>query len=202
MLLTECIHLFLIWMNICSRAGSWKRLLRRWKPTIYSTIMLKNIALGFVLTFCVKVSAFGPSIDVTKTAPQSAFSTNQLFQGSDDVAETETVSKTDMLTMPLSYSEMVKQVASAMREAYDQKMDRQIVRVLLPRDRSSTQLGVLSEGILDVDSQDIVLVPPDESWQGGIMQLYRSAAPTCTDVLRYVKRKKRKKCNVIHTKIF
>lgn len=30
----------------------------------------------------------------------------------------------------------------------------------------------------------LVLVPPDETWQGGIMQLYRAAAPTCRQILR------------------
>jgi hypothetical protein len=108
-----------------------------------------------------------------------------LSENTNSVAEAE-VDKTASLVMPLSYSEMVRQVASAMRDAYDQKMERQIVRVLLPRDTSSEQLGVLNEGIMDVDSQNIILVPPDESWQGGIMQLYYSAAPTCRDALRYV----------------
>jgi hypothetical protein len=109
-----------------------------------------------------------------------------LCENTNNVAEPE-VDKTSSLVMPRSYSEMVRQVSSAMRDAYDQKMERQIVRVLLPRDTSSEQLGVLSEGIIDVDSQNIILVPPDESWQGGIMQLYYSAAPTCKDALRYVR---------------
>ena len=110
--------------------------------------------------------------------------TTQLFQTSEDVAPISP-SKTDTLIMPSTYSEMCRQVSSAMRDAfYEQKIKRQIVRVLLPRDASNAQLGVISEGILDVDSQNIILVPTDESWQGGIMQLYRSAAPTCSDVLR------------------
>lgn len=29
-------------------------------------------------------------------------------------------------------------------------------------------------------------MPPDETWQGGIMQLYRAAAPTCMDILRKI----------------
>merc|ERR1712071_398146 len=32
--------------------------------------------------------------------------------------------------------------------------------------------------------ENIILVPPDETWQGGIMQLYRAATPTCSDILR------------------
>jgi hypothetical protein len=114
-------------------------------------------------------------------------STTRLYEdASDDAAVTSTKPSKTEPSMPQSYAEMVRQVASAMRDAYNQKIDRQIVRVLLPRDTSSKKLGVLSEGILDVDAQNIVLVPPDESWQGGIMQLYRSAAPTCKDALRYV----------------
>ena len=31
--------------------------------------------------------------------------------------------------------------------------------------------------------QEIKLVPTDESWQGGIMQLYRAASPTARDIL-------------------
>ncbi|CAB9519384.1 expressed unknown protein [Seminavis robusta] len=125
----------------------------------------------------------------------SSFSTNAVTSrrtsvylhesSADVVAGPETkVDMTASIVMPQSYSEMVRQVSSAMRDAFEQKIERQIVRVLLPRTTSSEELGVLSEGILDVDSQDIVLVPPDESWQGGIMQLYYSAAPTCKDALR------------------
>jgi hypothetical protein len=36
------------------------------------------------------------------------------------------------------------------------------------------------------NTEDFSLVPPDESWQGGIMQLYRAAAPTCTAIIRKV----------------
>ena len=102
-------------------------------------------------------------------------------QNEDTIAPKST---TNSIIMPLSYAEMVREASAAMKDAYEQKMTRQIVRVLLPRDASSANLGVINEGTLDVDSQNIVLVPPDESWQGGIMQLYRSAAPACTEMLR------------------
>lgn len=61
-------------------------------------------------------------------------------------------------------------------------------RILLPRDASNDQLGQMYE--LDAEtnnrasSEEMKLVPTDESWQGGIMQLYRAASPTTTDILR------------------
>jgi len=54
---------------------------------------------------------------------------------------------------------------------------------LLPRDSKSGQLGQYIENKVD-DESNVVLVPPDESWQGGIMQLYRSCFPTCQDMIR------------------
>jgi hypothetical protein len=67
---------------------------------------------------------------------------------------------------------------------------RQIVRILLPRDAASGQLGELYEaeaitndGGRSMGRRDIRLVPTDESWQGGIMQLYRSAGPCARDIL-------------------
>jgi len=95
----------------------------------------------------------------------------------------------DSLRIPLSYAEMISQVSSCMSDAYyGMGMTRQIVRILLPRDASSQQLGALYEAEARTDDarssrQDIKLVPTDESWQGGIMQLYRAASPTARDVL-------------------
>ncbi len=66
-------------------------------------------------------------------------------------------------------------------------MTRQIVRILLPRDAASGQLGELYEAEAQTDgrsmNREIKLVPTDESWQGGIMQLYRSAEPCARDIL-------------------
>ena len=94
----------------------------------------------------------------------------------------ETVS-TDLL-IPLSFDEMVKQTASAMEDAYKQGKTRQIIRVLLPRSASNDQLLQYYEDDAEAELGESVLVPTDETWQGGIMQLYRAAAYTCQEVLR------------------
>jgi hypothetical protein len=103
-----------------------------------------------------------------------------------DVAATETAVN-DSLQIPLSYSEMIQQVSTCMSAAYKMGMSRQIVRILLPRDASSGQLGEYYEADAQITdrakAQEMKLVPTDESWQGGIMQLYRSASPSTKDIL-------------------
>ena len=95
----------------------------------------------------------------------------------------------DSLRIPLSYGEMIQQVSSCMSDAYDATgATRQVVRVLLPRDAASQRLGSLYEAEANTDdrsaaSREMRLVPADESWQGGIMQLYRAASPTARDIL-------------------
>lgn len=93
----------------------------------------------------------------------------------------------DSLQMPLSYNEMISQASQCMSDAYEKGMTRQLVRILLPR---STDQGKLGE-MFEADAQwtygtaeEMKLVPTDESWQGGIMQLYRAATPTVSDLLR------------------
>lgn len=91
--------------------------------------------------------------------------------------------------VPLTYDEMVADAAAAVDAARADGVDRQIVRLLLPRDPSAGDLGTYYESDASTSSRSsfgeaAVLVPPDETWQGGIMQLYRAAAPTCVDVLR------------------
>jgi hypothetical protein len=79
---------------------------------------------------------------------------------------------------------MVRQVADAMNDAYAQGTSRQMLRILLPRDPSNARLGQFFENDAETDTSNLVLYPTDESWQGGIMQLYRAAAPTCQAILR------------------
>jgi len=86
--------------------------------------------------------------------------------------------------VPLNFNEMVNQASKAMNDAYAAGITRQIVRVLLPRDSANGQLGKFFEDDVEIDAANVVLVPPDETWQGGIMQLYRSAEPTCRNILR------------------
>ena len=91
----------------------------------------------------------------------------------------------DSLRIPQTYNEMIQQISSCMSDAYGRGMSRQIVRILLPRDASSQQLGLVFEAEVSTSdrTQEIKLVPTDESWQGGIMQLYRAAAPSARDIL-------------------
>ena len=101
---------------------------------------------------------------------------------------TDTNNINDTLQIPLSYTEMIQQVSACMSDAYEKGMNRQIVRILLPRDPTNDQIGQYYENDAETDdrtkSQEMKLVPNDESWQGGIMQLYRAASPTTKDILR------------------
>ena len=105
-----------------------------------------------------------------------------------DVDATTTTSNDPMsetLPIPFSFDEMVRQASAAMRDAYTAGNTRQVLRVLLPRDPSSAQLGQLFESDADTDAE-LMLAPPDETWQGGIMQLYRACAPTAQAILRKI----------------
>ena len=124
-----------------------------------------------------------------------------------------TDSTSNLLEIPLTYNEMIQQgrcnndmslfcfayntlhslttislVSQCMNDAYEQGITRQIVRILLPRDASNDQLGQYFEADAETNDRtrtsDIKLVPSDESWQGGIMQLYRAAEPTTRDILK------------------
>jgi hypothetical protein len=95
------------------------------------------------------------------------------------------------IDVPLTLDAMIKQATTAMREAANAGYTRQIVRILLPRDKNNADLGRYFESDVDTSSyrninnnENIVLCPTDESWQGGIMQLYRSAAPTAQQMVR------------------
>ena len=102
------------------------------------------------------------------------------------LSETAVESKSEpQVSVPLSLEEMVRQASSAIKEAAEEGKTKQIVRVLLPRDSGSGDLGRYFEGE-SVDAAEISLVPPDESWQGGIMQLYRAAAPMTETLLRKI----------------
>jgi len=112
-------------------------------------------------------------------SPASASSSTSLFMA-DNTAERTTKRA---ISVPLTLDEMVRQASSAVKEAADQGMTRQIVRVLLPRDATYGDFGKALESSSEIDTS---LVPPDESWQGGIMQLYRAAAPTGQAIVQRV----------------
>ena len=108
-------------------------------------------------------------------------------------SETPSVSTTttDDLYIPLSLDEMVKQTSSAMEDAMARGKNRQIIRILLPRSSDNDQLlqyyerNVASEdGTSTLNDLETKLCPTDETWQGGIMQLYRAASLACQETLR------------------
>lgn len=90
------------------------------------------------------------------------------------------------LYFPLTFDDMVKQTSSAMQSAYDKGMTRQTIRILLPRSTDSENLLQYYENDAEQEMGETVLVPPDETWQGGIMQLYRACSYSCQEILRYV----------------
>merc|ERR1719382_1381596 len=70
------------------------------------------------------------------------------------------------LIPPRDRGQMLEQAACAVHAAQDAGKTRFILRLFLPR------------------GDDAALVPPDESWQGGIMQLYAACSPLVRELLR------------------
>ena len=81
----------------------------------------------------------------------------------------ESSSSSEDLYIPLSFDEMVRQSTTAMEDAYKAGINRQILRILLPRSADNDQLLQYFEEDAKIDSQQAILVPPDESWQGASM---------------------------------
>lgn len=134
---------------------------------------------------------------VTVRSSESSFSLAAEPSTTTTAEETKEENINNKLQIPLSYNEMILQASQAMKDASSSSSSdgssgttRQIVRILLPRDASSDNIGVYYEATAQtssnkmVDSESIKLVPTDESWQGGIMQLYRAASPTVKDIIR------------------
>jgi len=142
--------------------------------------------------------AFSPSSGGVVVAPSSSrccSSSSALYVSTEPSTEEQTTTTTtsinDSLRIPLSYNEMILQTSQAMTDALSAGKTRQIVRILLPRDASNDNFGVFQEAEAQTSNSRALnaaettkLVPTDESWQGGIMQLYRAAAPTTKDILR------------------
>mmetsp|Transcript_25640 Transcript_25640/g.54155 ORF Transcript_25640/g.54155 Transcript_25640/m.54155 type:complete len:363 (+) Transcript_25640:204-1292(+) len=93
-------------------------------------------------------------------------------------------------TIPLTYNEMISQATQCISDAYTHAgISRQIVRVLLPRRvEYQTRPGERIEEDANTNDRtkvnEMKLIPPDESWQGGILQLYRAACPMAVELLR------------------
>jgi len=77
--------------------------------------------------------------------------------------EVETKS-TPEVKPPANRAQMLAQASAAVRRAREAGLNRVTLRLFLPRDGE--------------------LVPPDESWQGGVMQLFAVASPLVRDLLR------------------
>jgi hypothetical protein len=137
------------------------------------------------------VSSFSTvKVPVRETQSLLYSSSSSLFmsttddQKTEETSESSVIDNSDGLFIPVSFEEMVKQSSSAMEDAYAKGIARQTIRVLLPRSAENDQLLKLYEADADVDMSQAVLVPPDETWQGGIMQLYRAASISCQEILR------------------
>jgi len=145
--------------------------------------------MAFLRTLCLPLlvlASVGSNVSAFAPLSVSRGSGNHgLRETAVEATEEEGVSAPRTLSIPLSWDQMVRQVSSAMKEASAQGKTRQLVRVLLPRDSTSGDFGKYLESNSE-DSVSVSLVPPDESWQGGIMQLYRSAGPTAEKIIQQV----------------
>ena len=134
----------------------------------------------------------------SSSSPSSALhvSTEESDVAAADAEQSTTAASiNNTLQIPLSYNEMISQTSLAMTDALTAGKSRQIVRILLPRDSNNDNFGIFQEAEVAESLQSsnsnalniadtTKLVPTDESWQGGIMQLYRAASPTTRDILK------------------
>lgn len=158
---------------------------------------LTNFNIPLALLLAVhgsNVSAFtaAPLKHVQNEKTFSVQNTNTHLHSTNTDTDVETSVNTE-LQMPFTFNDMIQETSLAMSDASSQGINRQIIRILLPRDPDSGNLGQYFENEVEdkVDggsrnTADLLLAPPDESWQGGIMQLYRAALPTCKEILRRV----------------
>jgi hypothetical protein len=73
-----------------------------------------------------------------------------------------------VLQRPDDSSSMIRDAVAAVNRARDAGVTRFTLRLLLPRE----------------EGEELKLVPCDESWSGGIMELFRSCSPVVRDLLR------------------
>jgi len=162
------------WLHVPGSYTHWKSRMKSCNSLISILSVLASVAL---------VHSFAP---LASTHCNVARATSMPMT-EETAAEASVDTVTDSLTIPKSFDEMVRMASSAMSDGYEAGISRQIMRVLLPRDPSNEKIGLFFENDADVDTQNLVLFPIDESWQGGIMQLYRAAQPTVEAILRYVR---------------
>lgn len=149
------------------------------------------------------VFGFAPQVATTSIKVMSSkhFLTSlQSTSSSTDANKTDGVPSIDdinsQITVPKTLNEMINQVSTSIKLANSsdstKPKTRQIIRILLPRDSKSAQLGQYFEEDLSVsffdkkniDLDSFTLIPPDETWQGGIMQLYRAISIPTRLILR------------------
>ena len=106
------------------------------------------------------------SVPETMLAMTTQEETTVVAETSSTKKSQEIVSTTEDLYIPLSFDEMVRQSTTAMEDAYKAGINRQILRILLPRSADNDQLLQYFEEDAKIDSRQAILVPPDESWQG------------------------------------
>lgn len=157
-------------------------------------IQLTELCVLLALESTVVSSFSAPKPLSTRVLSSPTFPPTRLFStgderadnGAKDTAATGNTKERTDLFIPVSFDEMVKQSSSAMEDAYAAGIARQTVRILLPRSPDNDQLGKYYEDDAGINGRisESILVPPDETWQGGIMQLYRAASISCQGILR------------------
>jgi hypothetical protein len=158
---------------------------------IYSAIVLSAF-IGQAAAFMAAPMQAKHHAAIATAAGAAACTSTKLCETKDETTEATAAApvadKNARVIVPITLDSMVKEAAEAMSEAKAAGIKRQIIRLMLPRDAASGQLGQYYEDDVEIfdRQQDTVLVPPDETWQGGIMQLYRAAAPTCQELLRII----------------
>ena len=123
-----------------------------------------------------------------------SFSTTNSNTDSTTAASTPSIDEINsQISVPKTLNELINQVSTSIKLAQEDgdgssEKTRQIIRILLPRDSKSAQLGQYFESEIEnsnsLDLDSFTLVPPDETWQGGIMQLYRAISIPAKLILR------------------
>lgn len=153
-----------------------------------------NVVSALVVLLLAPSPTCGFSSSVQASSSDSRVSSEPLLvlrssSSSSSGVEAETAAPTkreitESLYFPLTFDDMVKQTSSTMQSAYEKGITRQIIRILLPRSADNDNLLQYFEDDAENEMGESVLVPPDETWQGGIMQLYRACSYSCQEILR------------------
>jgi hypothetical protein len=158
-------------------------------------LMSINMAMGFAPQSSIQQRQHVATHTETMTMPNAMKqSSPTTVMGMTNTENDQTQTKlttaeiNDLITVPTSLNEMIDQVSATIKQSQEEGgLTKQIIRILLPRDSKSGQLGQYYEtNVLEdiTDLEAIALVPPDETWQGGIMQLYRAISIPTKLILR------------------